>query len=137
MKASIGKVMSEADQNLRVGFAGSNGNNNDVELRDLNASQGADTQINLLLEGLYERTYQGNSQFYDAFEKSGKYLACRKTNVMNVAVAAIPLMVTTLIPRVAQRCQRRREPANRITFCWLPMAVWRGWLAVMSTITMA
>ena len=90
MKASIGKVMSEADQNLRVGFAGSNGNNNDVELRDLNAAQGADTQINLLLKGLYERTYQGNSQFYDAFDKSGKYLACQKTNVMNVAGGGDP-----------------------------------------------
>ncbi len=68
MKASIGKVMSEADQNLRVGFAGSNGNNNDVELRNLNASQGASTQINLLLKGLYERSYQGIHQFYDALK---------------------------------------------------------------------
>ena len=90
MKASIGKVMSEADQNLRVGFAGSNGNNNDVELRNLNASQGASTQINLLLKGLYERSYQGNSQFYDAFDKSGRYLACQKTNVMNVAGGGDP-----------------------------------------------
>jgi type IV pilus assembly protein PilY1 len=91
MKASIGKVMSEADQNLRVGFAGSNGNNNDVEIRALNAAQGADTQINLLLTGLYDRSYQGQTpQFYDAFDKSGKYLACQKTNVMNVAQGGNP-----------------------------------------------
>jgi len=77
MKASIGKVISEADDNLRIGFAGSNGSNNDVPLDGVAATG----QRTALLGGLYALSYQGNSNFFSSFAKAGEYLACQGQNL--------------------------------------------------------
>ena len=77
MKGSIGKVISEADDNLRIGFAGSNGSNNDVPLDDVAASG----QRTALLSGLYSVSYQGNSNFFSSYAKAGEYLACQGQNL--------------------------------------------------------
>ena len=77
MKGSIGRVISEADDNLRIGLAGSNGSNNDVPLDDVAASG----QRSALLGGLYSISYQGNSNFFSSYAKAGEYLACQGQNL--------------------------------------------------------
>ena len=77
MKASLGSVISEADTNLRIGFAGSNGVNDNVALDDL----GASGHKTALLGGLYSRSFQGNSNFFSSFAKAGEYLECEGQNI--------------------------------------------------------
>lgn len=77
MKASLGAVISEADTNLRIGFAGSNGVNDNVPLDSL----GASGHKTALLGGLYSRSFQGNSNFFGSFAKAGEYLECEGQNI--------------------------------------------------------
>ena len=77
MKGSIGTVIHGADDNLRIGFAGSNGSNNDVPLDSVTASG----QRSDLLDGLYSLSFQGNSNFFSSYAKAGEYLGCQGQNL--------------------------------------------------------
>ena len=84
MKASLGKVISEADDNLRIGFTGSNGRNSQVALDNVSA----DGQRAALLNEIYGFSYKGQSAFFNAFEGVGEYLACRSPNQFSVSFGA-------------------------------------------------
>ena len=102
MKGSIGKVIFEADDNLRIGFAGSNGSNNDVPLDDVSAGG----QREALLEGLYNLSYQGNSNFFSSFAKAGEYLACQGQNLFFGSSSSPGDVKCPVLPAPQGTCQQ-------------------------------